>query len=157
MVQQFRMDTQISLGELGNLSIGPGQAYFWANAQGLAPVYQGPLMAIGAYAAPLPLWAWEDGSNISNLINDSGWLQLSTQDPTYPTAPTGLPPGAVWNNGLLVSVIPGVTPNPAAPPVFFGSITAATMLSLGGGNLPLSNPGAGTFRLWNDGGVVSVA
>ncbi len=65
--------------------------------------------------------------------------------------------GLIWSNGALVTVVPGITPNPSAPPVFFGVVTAAALLALGGGNLPLTNPGAGSLQLWNNGGVVAVA
>lgn len=54
---QFSLATA-TLGALGNLSVGPNEAYFWATAQGLQPVYQGAITAIGVYA-PLPLWVWE--------------------------------------------------------------------------------------------------
>ena len=57
-----QMPAQISKGTAtygarGNLSIGPNEAYFWATAQGLQPVYQGAMTAVGF--ASLPLWAWE--------------------------------------------------------------------------------------------------
>jgi hypothetical protein len=57
-----QMPAQIStgtatFGAIGNLSIGPNEAYFWATAQGLQPVYQGAMTAVGF--ASLPLWAWE--------------------------------------------------------------------------------------------------
>ena len=60
-----------------------------------------------------------------------------------------------WNDGLALAVVPGVTPNPSAPPIFFGSITAATLLLTGGGNLPLSIPGVHN-QLWNNGGLICV-
>lgn len=93
--------------------------------------------------------------NVS-FSNDGGVLQMSAPL-NYPTSPVGLSAGAVWYNGGTVSVIPGITPNPLAPPVYFGTVTAAELLALGGGNLPLTNPGVGTNQLWNNGGVVSIA
>jgi hypothetical protein len=90
------------------------------------------------------------------FLNDGGVLWM-TAPLNYPTSSLGLPAGAVWYNGGTVSVVPGVTPNPAAPPVYFGSITAASLLALGGGDLPLTNPGVGTLQLWNNGGVISIA
>ena len=90
------------------------------------------------------------------FINDGGVLQL-TASTGYPTNPTGLSPGALWDNGGVVSVIPGITPNPSAPPVFFGIATPSAFVSIGGGNLPLSRPAAGSNQLWNNGGVVSIA
>lgn len=151
------MPAQFSLGQavqggLNNLSIGPGQAYFWATAQGLAPVYTGPLTAVGLFA-PLPLWVWEDGSS---FYNNGGVLAARTLPPGYPTSDAGLPVGAIWSNGLEISVVPGFVPNPAAPAVFFGSITASQLLAIGGGNLPLTDPMVNN-RLWNDGGVVAIS
>lgn len=92
--------------------------------------------------------------NIS-FLNDGGVLWM-TAPLNYPTSPIGLADGAIWYNGGTVAVVPGVTPNPSAPPVLFGTITAAGLLTLGGGNLPLTNPGV-TNQLWNNGGVISIA
>ncbi|KDR41535.1 hypothetical protein BG61_16675 [Caballeronia glathei] len=92
-----------------------------------------------------------------NLINNGGILQM-TLPLNFPTSPDGLVPGALWYNGGVISVIPGVTPNPSAPPVFFSqTLTPQELLTLGGGNLPLTNPGDGTLQLWNDAGVISIA
>lgn len=91
-----------------------------------------------------------------SFLNDGGVLWM-TAPSNYPTSQLGLAAGSVWYNGGTVAVVPGVTPNPAAPPVYFGSITAAGLLALGGGDLPLTNPGVGTLQLWNNGGVVSIA
>lgn len=91
-----------------------------------------------------------------NFLNDDGVLWM-TAPLNYPTSPVGLAHGAVWYNGGTVAVVPGVTPNPTAPPVFFSSITAAGLLALGGGNLPLTNPGAGAGQLYNNGGLVSIS
>lgn len=90
------------------------------------------------------------------LSNDGGWLVVSNAA-GWPSSSVSLPAGSVWSNGALATVVPGVTPNPAAPPVFFGSITAAALLALGGGNLPLTNPGVGSGQLWNQGGVIAIA
>lgn len=46
------------IGVTTNLAIGPGEAWFWATAQGLGAVYTGALTAIGLTAG-MPLWAWE--------------------------------------------------------------------------------------------------
>jgi hypothetical protein len=75
----------------------------------------------------------------------------------YQASSTGLAAGAVWNNGQTVGIVPGVTPDPSAAPVYFGSITQAALLALGGGNLPLTNPGVGTNQLWNNGDLVAIA
>lgn len=105
---------------------------------------------------------WNNGglvcvaSGETDLINDGGVLQLVTGD-GYPTSPVGLPAGAVWNNGLTVSVISGTVPNPHATPLYFGQITAGALLALGGANLPTIAPAAGSLQLWNNGGLVCVA
>jgi len=72
----------------------------------------------------------------------------------YPVSPIGLAAGAVWYNGGTVSVIPGGSG--AGAPVYFGSITAAALLALGGGGLPTSNPGVHN-QLWNNGGLISIS
>jgi hypothetical protein len=69
------------------LPIGPGQAYFWATAQGLGAVYQGAMTAAGLLAGA-PLWCFESngtgGGNpmqdgAGNLMNDgSGNIMEST-------------------------------------------------------------------------------
>lgn len=155
-----QLQAQISTGSatqgaITNLAIGPGEAYFWSTAQGLGPAYTGGMTAIGFWSN-LPLWAWEDSANLTNLYDDGGLLALTAPPAAYPTSPTGLPVGAVWNNGLSISVIGPTTPNPAAPPILFGSITAAALLAIGGADLPLSDP----FRinqLWNNGGLICVS
>jgi hypothetical protein len=90
-----------------------------------------------------------------SFLNDGGVLWM-TAPLDYPTSPVGLADGAVWFNGGTVAVMPGITPNPTAPPVYFGAITAVGLKVLGGGNLPLTNPGV-TNQLWNNGGVISIA
>jgi hypothetical protein len=92
----------------------------------------------------------------TNLTNDGGWLIVSNVA-GWPSSSVSLPAGALWSNGALATIVPGVTPDPSAPPVFFGNITATALLALGGGNLPLTNPGPGTGQLYNQGGVVAIA
>jgi hypothetical protein len=148
--------TSTIYGQITNLNIGPGEAFFWATAQGIQPVYQGGMTAVGQIPGT-GLWAWEDGTQLEAfLANDNGVLQLTSPDPDWPSVPDGLLPGAVWSNGLAVSVFPGQVPNPTAPPVFFGSITATTLLGLGGGNLPLTDPN-NALQLWNNDGLVCVS
>lgn len=146
-------------GALSNLFIGPGEAFYWATAQGLGQVYQGGLTALGAFPS-LPLWAWEDQSNVTltpaGLANDMGVLYLTPQAPNYPTSTTGVPPGGVWSNGLAVSITPGGVPNPAKPAMFFGSITAANLLSVGAAAIPQSDPNVPN-QLWNNGGLCCVS
>jgi hypothetical protein len=92
----------------------------------------------------------------TGLINNGGMLGITTAT-GYPTSATGLPAGAVWDNGGVAAVIPGMAPDPYATPLFYGLVTAAQLLTVGGGNLPLTNPGLGTGQLWNNGGFVWVA
>ena len=92
---------------------------------------------------------WDDGGVLAlvPVLGTSGW----------PTSPTSLSAGALWNNMLSPTVVPPVTPNPLAPPVYFGNITSSALLSLGGANLPTTQPTVGSLQLWNNGGTVCVA
>jgi hypothetical protein len=91
------------------------------------------------------------------FLNDGGVLQM-TAPLNYPVSPVGLAAGAIWYNGGTLAVVPGITPNPTAPPVFFnGALTAVRLLALGGGDLPLSPPTTGSLQLWNNGGTISIA
>lgn len=89
------------------------------------------------------------------FVNDGGVLQL-TASLDYPTSSTGLAAGAIWYNRGTVGVVPGITPDPTAAPLYFSSTTPQQLLSLGGGNLPLTNP-SNTGQLWNNGGLVSIS
>jgi hypothetical protein len=90
--------------------------------------------------------------NVS-FSNDGGLLVMSAPL-TYPTSPIGLAAGAVWYNGGTVSVIPGGSGTGA--PVYFGVITAAGLLALGGGGLPTTNPN-NLDQLWDNGGVICIS
>lgn len=92
----------------------------------------------------------------TGLTNVAGTLGV-TNTAGWSTSSLGLAPGQVWVNSGIANVIPGITPNPFATPVFFGLITAPQLLVLGGGNLPTSNPGVGSLQLWNNANVVSIA
>lgn len=94
----------------------------------------------------------------NDFANNGGVLVLANDGSNgYPTSPVGLIVGAVWNNGTTIGVIPGVIPDPAAPPMYFGGeISAAQLLQYGGGNLPSTNPNVKT-QLWNNGGVICVS
>jgi len=89
------------------------------------------------------------------LINNGGVLQVLAPA-SWPSSPVSLPAGSIWSDGGVAAVVPGITPNPAAPPVFFSETSAASLLSLGGGNLPLTNPGD-PGQLWNNGGVICIS
>jgi hypothetical protein len=88
-----------------------------------------------------------------SFYNDDGVLWM-TAPLNYPTSPVGLSAGAVWYNGGVVSVIPGGSSS--GSPVYFGTITAAGLLSLGGGGLPTTNPHS-LNQLWNNGGLISIS
>jgi len=89
------------------------------------------------------------------FLNDGGVLQMTAVS-GYPITDYGLEAGSVWYNGGTVAVVPGVTPNPTAPPVYFDGLTASYLLSLGGGNLPLTDP-ANVGQLWNNGGLICIS
>lgn len=90
------------------------------------------------------------------FINDGGVLYLPYAL-TYPSSSVGLAAGSVWWNGGVMCVVPGVTPDPSAPPMYFQYTFPAQLLAAGGGNLPTSNPGSGSGQLWNNSGVISIA
>lgn len=92
----------------------------------------------------------------TGLTNVAGVLHVTILT-GWPTSATGLAAGSVWSNAGVVTVVPGQTPNPFASPMFFGVVTSAGLLALGGGNLPLSNPGVGSGQLWNNSNVVDIA
>jgi len=113
---------------------------------------------------PGSLQLWNNGgeiaiavSNESTFLDDDGGLLVVLAGAGYPTDPTGLPPGAVWDNGGAVTVVPGGTPQPGVPDLFYGSVTAAQLQVYGGQNLPLTPPSLGSLQLWNNGGLVSIA
>lgn len=139
------------------LTIGPGQAWIQADLLGGAATYKGALTAAGLTVG-LPLWAWDYPYNpiTADLDNDGGFL-VFVDGSSYPQDPTGLPAGAIWSNGRFVACVPGLTPDPSAPPVYFGQIVARNLVLLGGGNLPLTPPTPGSLQLWNNAGFVCVA
>lgn len=94
---------------------------------------------------------------VANYLESNGGLLQVSANAGWPTSSVGLSAGAIWNDGGVAAVVPGVTPNPAAPPVYFYSISAGALLALGGGNLPTSNPGVGSTQLWNNGGSICIA
>lgn len=103
------------------------------------------VLYVSSGAAPPQTGLWNDGGTLA-LLQTGG----------YPTDPTGLAAGAVWNNGFAIAIVPGVTPDPTAPALTFGTITMGRLLFLGGGDLPTSLP-AVAGELWNNGGEVAVA
>ena len=94
--------------------------------------------------------------NAQYFINNGGVLMIGNAR-GYPISTAELATGAIWNNGGVVQIFGSTTPDPAAPPVYFGTITPQQLLRLGGSNIPTSAPASGTLQLWNNGGVVMVA
>jgi hypothetical protein len=90
-----------------------------------------------------------------NYVNNGGVLVITA--PGWPTSPVALKPGAFWSNGSVAMVVTGSTPDPDAPPIYFGEFTAAQLLSVGGADLPVNDPGSGTGALFINGGVVCIA
>jgi hypothetical protein len=162
-VAEFALGSTAWNGQM-NLAIGAGQAWFWANAQQLTPVYQGIVSAIGQFSG-LPLWAWDtSAAPVGNFGNDGGVLYALTLPTGYQVGLAGLPAGSVYlvpnvlaGSEYAVGVVPGIVPNPSAPPIFFASTSTASLLALGGGNLPLTLQTPGSGQLWNNGGLVSVS
>jgi len=160
-VAQIALSTSIAWNSITNLAIGPGEAYFWATMQNLRPIYLGAVWAIRQGPSGLPLWAWD--TITSGLGNDGGMLYVMFPPSSFPTNPTGLAPGALYlvpnifpGNQYAIGVVPGITPNPAAPPVFFSTSTAVGLFSMGGGNLPTSLATVVNDQLWNNGGLVCI-
>lgn len=140
--------------QTASIVLSTGQGLLWSSTQNndTAQISQNALTVAGFLPGQV-YYAWTTSQN-SGLINDGGVLQL-VDGFGYPTDPTSLPDGAVWNNGLAVGVVPGIIPDPLAPPVFFGFITAAQLLALGGGDLPLTQP-SGSSQLWNNGDEIAI-
>lgn len=99
--------------------------------------------------------AWEEpGQKL--LWNNNGVVVLTTTAQGYSLSPVSLVAGQLWNNGGVLSVIPGISIVPTAP-TFFAAVSAAELLNLTGAALPTTAPLKGSGIVWNDGGVVSVA
>jgi hypothetical protein len=167
-------------GEITNLILGPGEAYFAAWDQGLGAPFRGALSVIGLIPG-MDFWAWESGSPWLWLTDDNGqlvtddWGQAiligsedgvsGTQDSAefYDNGgvlclrdslmwPMEMPRGpGVWSNGGVASVGPGSKPNPR-PPILFGEITPLELQLLGGNDLPWEEPTL-KGQLWNPGGA----
>lgn len=152
---QFALASSLMSGQIVNLAIGPGEAYFWSTDQLLAPVWQGSVSALSPFGNSLPIWFWTDGTG---FYNDSGILAFAGDDAATGWNTTGIGnPGDLWNNGRTVGVVFGSTPNPSAAPIFFGAITAPQLLALGGANIPTSMPTFGSKQIWNMSGMLAVA
>lgn len=93
----------------------------------------------------------------SGLLSNGGVVQLTSLQSGWQTTPAGLAAGAVWSNGLVVTIVAPTTPSPTAPPVYFSGLTAAALLALGAPNLPKTGYSPGSGQLINNGYVVMVA
>ena len=90
------------------------------------------------------------------ILNDGGVAYVSAVA-NWPTSPIGLPAGSFYLNGTTICIVMPVSPNPTALPVYFGSVTAAQLLALGGANIPVIPPAAGTNQFYNSGGQLCIA
>lgn len=115
--------------------------------------------AVASGAVSLPFQFTFSVSIVNQLSStglfDAGGILQVTDASGWPTVGTGAA-GTVWDAGGAVYVIPGHTPDPTAPPVFYNQITAAQLLALGGGNLPATDP-RNLLQLWNNTGIVCVS
>lgn len=112
------------------------------------------LINSGACATPFPYTFSLTAT--TGLTNVSGTLHLSPNT-GYPTSAIG-GVGALWSNGGVVTCIGyPTTPNPAAPPVYFGMTDAVSLYELSGANLPITAPPTGSLQIWNNTGVLHVA
>ena len=98
-------------------------------------------------------------NNRSQFANLGGILVFTSaaQAVNWPTSAFGLGPGSVWNNGLTVAIVPGGVPALYPMAVYLNYITPPALLALGGSNLPITQPAAGSGQLWNNGYLVCVA
>lgn len=88
------------------------------------------------------------------LYLNGGFLMLD-ELAGYPDSDAGLMPGAIWSNNLWVMGIPGGTPYPGAPPLFFPGVTASQLLLAGAANLPLESGAPGLIYI--NGGFICVS
>lgn len=87
---------------------------------------------------------------VTGFYSDGGVLAI-----IYPSLlPTSSStPGAVYDNGGVVAIVPGVGPGTAV--MVFNQISQGYLIQQGGGQLPAS-PGV-TNTLWNNGGEIAIA
>lgn len=115
-----------------------------------APIEYGALWNNGG------LLCVSDGGLPGEWYNNGGAVGL-TSAPGYPTTPTGLFYGDIWANGNEATVYGPTTPDPDAAPLYFYDLVPYDLLVIGGSNLPITPPTAGSQQLWNNGGVVCIA
>jgi hypothetical protein len=104
-------------------------------------------------------WAAQTGGAAETAVSylsDDGGVLIVANGAAYPNSPTGSP-GSLWSNGGIVSIVPGFTPVSGQPNVYYGSITAQQLQTLGGAALPTSPGTTGSFQLWNNGNEVDIS
>lgn len=111
-------------------------------------------LCLAAYAIATP-FQYQLSLVAISFTNSSGVLSLS-KALYYPTSAANLPAGAIWYSAGTIKVVPGITPNPTAAPLMFATVDPNQLLTLGGGNLPITRPSV-TGQLWNNAGVVSIS
>lgn len=73
---QFSFGTAV-WGVSTNLILGPGEAYFWATAQGLQPTFTGPMTLIGLTPGA-QVWTWEAASQ-NELVTEGTGIVIETE------------------------------------------------------------------------------
>ncbi len=162
----------------GNLNVATNQNNFWIISSGGTVQSSGILQSYSTQPQAVPIAVssmlefngamflatsipgvfGELGASVAtNLYNDDGVLALVDSTGWPMSSGAAAIPGNFWSNGGVVSIVSGSTPNPLAPPVYFGSITSSSLLALGGANLPTGIAVTGTLQLWNNGGEVWIA
>ena len=132
------------------VSVGPGATFVVVSFD--APLARQPrtwLLDVGQGSSAPP---GPPGSDV--LGNDQGVLLLTNQA-GWPTSSAA--PGSLYNRGGTIGCTPPTTPNPAATPLVFGTISSTTLLSIGGANIPTTSPAVGSNIIWNQGGLLCVA
>lgn|GEM_PF-1516756 len=102
---------------------------------------------------PRPETAWQIYSQ--GLANNGGVL-LVTDATFWQTSVSGLPSGGLWSNNGTVTIHGPTLPNPLAQPILFGRIYAIDLLSIGGSDMPISDPHVAN-QIWNSAGVAHVS
>lgn len=134
---------------------------------GITDLYRNPLFASGLSVAiptvngqliQVPPGAVSIVPTPGPPLQVSGGYVYAPTNPGLPAASGSLWPGAVWwtVSGFL-GIVPGVTPNPLAPPTYLVDVSPSYFLVYGAGYLPVANPGIGSMQLWNASGLIAQA
>jgi hypothetical protein len=135
--------------------IGSGEIYL-SSATTIVP-YQSQVLIADTVGGEIAIVGPLSTSSVDMAaLSNNGGVVCVNAEAGYPTTDAGLSNGAVFSNGGVVCVVGTTDPNPDAPPVYFGDITPAYLLALGGANLPLTDPGQGKGQLYLNGGVVCI-